>query len=145
MVEDRSCRETPDMPDVPERISRLWRSLMGMPFLSLSKEGLWHPTANVYDRPEEIVVEIELPGMKGQQVDVSLEEEHLVVEGRRAEPDYEQEELYYLERPTGDFHRVIHLPCSVDEAGTAATYDDGILTVRLPKAERAKARRIEIT
>jgi len=133
------------MPGLPERMSQLWRSMLGGPFLGLSREGLWHPTVNVYDSPDKIVVEVELPGMKGQKVDVSLEQEHLYIQGVRPEPEgYGQEQLYYIERPTGDFHRVIHLPCAIDEEAVSASYDDGILTVTLPKAARARARRIEI-
>jgi HSP20 family protein len=138
-------RDDPDMPSLPEKMNQLWRSLTGLPFSGLSREGLWHPTVNVYDRDEEIVVEVELPGMKGEEVNVSLEEDHLFIKGSRPDPaGYEEGQSYYVERPSGDFHRIIHLPCSVDEEATAARYDDGILTVTLPKAARERARKIEI-
>jgi HSP20 family protein len=127
-------------------MNRMWRSLMGHPFYGSPREGLWHPTVDVYERDQEIVVQVELPGMKGCRMDVSLEEDHLIIEGTRpACEDFGEEEAFYCERPTGDFHRIIHLPDSVDEAGTVARYDDGVLTVTLPKSGREKARRIDIS
>jgi HSP20 family protein len=145
MRTDRVGKGSPDMSSLPERMGQAWRSLIGMPFLAFSGEGVWHPTVDVYDRQDDIVVEVELPGMKGQKVDVSLEEDHLVIEGaRKPARTYKEGELYYVERPTGEFHRIVHLPCSVDAAATVADYEDGVLTITMPKTARAKARKIEI-
>jgi HSP20 family protein len=145
MSADYTGRRGPDLPELPERINQLWRALWGAPPVRASESGLWHPTVDIYDGPEEIVVEVELPGMKGQKIDVSVEEDHLYIEGTRERPQRRAEnESYYLERPAGPFHRVIHLPSSVDGTATQAKYDDGLLVVTMPKVERARARRIEI-
>ncbi|MHC5034750.1 MAG: Hsp20/alpha crystallin family protein [Planctomycetota bacterium] len=145
MAEDRISRRLPDMPTAWERMNEMWRSLMGRPLVGASREGLWHPTVDVYERADDVVVQVELPGMKGQKMDVSLEEDHLIIEGSRPQvAEYAEEDCYYSERPTGSFHRIVHLPASVDEAATVAHYDDGVLTITMPKAERERARRIEI-
>jgi HSP20 family protein len=142
MADESIQRKGPDMPGPLDRVDQMWRWLLGGPRRS---EGIWHPVVDVYEKTDGILVQVELPGMAGQKVDVSLQEDHLVIEGLRAQPEEPGGgEAYYLERPVGRFHRIIHLPCSVDEAGTEAHYDDGILTVTMPKAERAKARRIPI-
>jgi len=146
MAERRLSRRAPDLPDAAERINRVWRSLAGHPLFASTQEGVWHPVIDIYDTQDAIVVQVELPGMKGQKMDVSLEKDHLVIAGRR-EPtqEYGEQDAYYSERPVGEFHRVIHLAFSVDEQGVLARYDDGILTVTLPKASREAARKIEIT
>ncbi len=134
----------PDRPGLWQRLRRAGRALPGHP-LGSGSEGLWHPVMDVYNRDEDILVQVELPGMEGQELNVTLDGEHLVIEGER-EPDeqFADEQSYYCERPTGRFHRVVHLPCAVDEEGITASYDDGLLTITLPKAGRRKGRRIEI-
>jgi len=110
-----------------------------------SPEGLWHPLMNIYDHSEEIIVELELPGMNPEAVDISIEEDHLYVEGRRTyNNEYGEENCYYSERSLGDFHRIIHLQTSVDPENVKAKYRDGILTINLPKQERLKGKRIKI-
>jgi HSP20 family protein len=145
MHEERFRGGGPDMPALGERIGRLGRALLGRPVVGPGEEGLWHPIMDVYNREEDILVQVELPGMKGQELNVSLDQQHLIIEGSR-EPDerFGEEESYYCERPMGGFHRVVHLPCPVDEGAITAAYDDGLLTVTLPKAARDRGRRIEI-
>jgi HSP20 family protein len=133
------------MPGPHERLSDIWRAIAGHPVWSSRREGVWHPTVDVYEGDDQVVVLVELPGMKGQQMDVSVEEEHLIIEGERRLPeDCDEEDAYYCERPYGRFRRVIHLPYSVNESDVAARYDDGLLVVALPRAVRERARRIEI-
>ncbi len=100
---------------------------------------------DIHERDGEIVVEVEIPGMKGEQIDVSIERRHLLVEGSRpASSVAEEGEARYRERPVGRFHRVVHLPGPVDADAASATYEDGVLTVVLPLAAGGEGRRIEI-
>lgn len=145
MGEERIEGSRPDMADRLERVRRFWREIMGLPPGVGPHEGLWHPAVDVFDCEDRIVVQVELPGLKGQPVNVSLEEDHLIIEGTRTQSDrFAEGQSFYCERPMGRFHRVIHLPGSVDEEATEAKYEDGVLTVTMPKAGRPKARRIEI-
>lgn len=133
------------MPGPRERLDGLWRAVAGHPAWSGRREGVWHPTVDVYETGDQVVVLAELPGMKGQEMDVSIEEEHLIIEGSRERPeDCDQDDAYYCERPYGRFRRVIHLPYSVDESAVAARYEDGLLAVTLPRAVQERMRRIEI-
>lgn len=128
------------------RMRRLLGALAGDELGTVSEEGVWHPPVNVYNRPDSLVVEVDLPGMKGQDVEVSIEENHLYIEGSRAPSEqFAEEALYYTERPTGRFHRIVHLPENVDADGTEAHYEDGVLNVVMPKSTREGGRRIEIS
>jgi HSP20 family protein len=145
MSEETTGRGTPDMPQAHERLNSLWQAIAGHPAWSGPREGVWHPTVDVYEQGERVVVLVELPGMKGQEMDVAIEEEHLIIEGARVRSEvYGEEDAYYCERPYGSFRRVIHLPYSVDESAVSARYDDGLLVVSLPRSVRERARRIEI-
>ncbi len=131
-------------PDMEGRLDQLRRWLAGPPFWT-TREGLWHPAVDIHERDGEIVVEVEIPGMKGEQIDVSIERRHLLVEGSRpASSVAEEGEARYRERPVGRFHRVVHLPGPVDADAASATYEDGVLTVVLPLAAGGEGRRIEI-
>ena len=138
--------EGDEMSSPAEGMNRFWRALLGHPMVLGNAGGLWHPIVDVYDKGKEIVVHMELPGMKGQRMEVSLDEDHLIVEGDRPRPvGFSEDEGYYCERPAGRFHRVIHLPCSVDEERISACYDDGVLVVTLPKAGKEGTRRVNVT
>jgi HSP20 family protein len=108
-------------------------------------EGLWHPTMDMYNRKDELVVELEIPGMKPEDVNITVEENHLIVEGKlKRSTEFSEKERCYCERPYGDFHRVVHLPTTVDDAKAQATFDNGILTIRLPKKAREGGKQIKV-
>jgi len=101
---------------------------------------------DIYNRNEEIVVELELPGLKESDLDVSIEEDHLIVEGSRSRStEYKEEESYFSERSYGGFHRIVHLPASVDADSAQARFSEGVLTITLPKKVREGGKRIEVT
>lgn len=134
-----------DRPDAEERFGRMWRRMLGHPFMARTGEGVWHPAVDIYRTADAVVVEVELPGMEGQDVQLTIEEQHLVIRGSRPESDLaESADATYRERPVGDFHRVIHLPFDVDADGASAEYRDGVLIITLPAMEREGAKRIEI-
>jgi len=139
-------RHGPDAPRVRERMEQIWRALSQPHLGGVSQEGIWHPLVDIYVREDAILVEVELPGMKGQEMNVTIDDNHLIIEGSRtASENFQQGDLYYRERPIGEFHRVIHLSENVDAEATTASYEDGVLTVTMPKAVREKGRKIEIT
>lgn len=138
-------RETQDLWDVATDMERVFDT----PFELLSRmavpEGLWHPTVDVYNRTNELVIELELPGIKMADLEVRVEENHLIVEGtRKRSAEYKEEERFYNERLTGAFHRVIHLPTDVDAERVEARLTEGLQVIRLPKMKRAEGRKIEI-
>lgn len=88
----------------------------------------------------------EVPGMKKDEIDISLHEGVLTLSGeRKLEKEYEKAEGHRVERFVGRFQRSITLPSQVDATKVRATYRDGILAVTLPKAEQAKPKQISVS
>jgi HSP20 family protein len=102
------------------------------------------PRADVEERDDAYVVELELPGVRESDIEVSLTGRRLTVSGERKE----KERVGLLRRRTrsvGRFHYEVEVPGDVDEDGVTASLDEGVLTVTLPKAESERGRRIKVT
>jgi HSP20 family protein len=104
------------------------------------------PPVNVYNGPAELVVECEAPGVKREDIDLSITGETLVVKGvKHPACDPESEVRYQrCERGSGEFSRTIVLPEKIDPDRISANLVDGILTVRLPKSEAALPKKIDV-
>ncbi|HEX4122085.1 MAG TPA: Hsp20/alpha crystallin family protein [Verrucomicrobiae bacterium] len=106
----------------------------------------WFPAVDIYEDNDRLSVRAELPGMKKEDIEISLHEGFLTLSGeRKAEEKREGAETYRSERWLGRFHRTISLPCAVVPDQIKATYTDGVLTVSMPKAEEAKPKQIPVT
>jgi HSP20 family protein len=103
------------------------------------------PAVNVWQSESEVFAEAEIPGVKGEDLDISVVGNELTVKGTRQPMADEQAAFHRRERGVGAFARVIRLPVDVDPDKVQASLRDGVLTVTLPKAEAAKPRRISIT
>lgn len=104
------------------------------------------PPVNVYNGPTELVVECEVPGVKRQDIDLSITGETLVVKGEKKPACQPTDDIRYQrsERGSGEFNRTIILPEKIDPEKISADLVDGILTVRLPKSEAAMPRKIDV-
>lgn len=102
----------------------------------------WSPAADIYSRERDYSIEIDLPGIERSSLEISLDENRLLVRGERK---IEGGDERNLERPHGRFvKRFGPLPSDVDQKGITAEYKDGVLTLRLPKRKEQKSRRVEI-
>ena len=128
-----------EMTNVQDQLNRAFGSFLG------ERRSSWLPSVDVYDGKEEVVLKADLPGVTPEDVDVEVDENVLTIRGER-KSDYraDQERFYRVERPTGAFERSIALPAGVLADRIEASFEDGILTVRVPKAEEAKPKRIQI-
>ena len=107
--------------------------------------GAWYPKVDVFENTDTLVIEAELPGMKRDDFELSFENNVLTLKGeRRFEKKDESDNYHRVERSYGSFTRSFTLPSSVTAEGASAEFDNGILTVSLPKREETKARKIEI-
>lgn len=104
-----------------------------------------YPPVNVLNSPEDMVVQLEVAGVKRDDLDISITGETLVVKGVK-HPSANEEEVRYQrrERGSGEFSRNIVLPDRVEPDCVEARLVDGVLTVRLPKSEAAKPRQIQV-
>lgn len=97
------------------------------------------PRVDVRETPEEVIVEAELPGMDEKDFDLTLHEGLLVLKGeKKLESKQEHEGWHQIERAYGSFQRVVGLPAEVDAAKVEATFEKGVLRVRMPKAAPAR-------
>lgn len=102
------------------------------------------PALNVWIEGDTVVAEAELPGMKLEDVEVFVVGDELTIKGRRTIEHAEKATVHRQERISGEFTRVVTLPVEVDAAKVEATLRDGVLTVKLPKTEETRARKITI-
>ncbi|HEY1583757.1 MAG TPA: Hsp20/alpha crystallin family protein [Chthoniobacterales bacterium] len=125
-------------------------SLFELPFAgNLARQGQlfsgWSPALDVYQNSDNIVAVVELPGMRKEDIDISLHDGMLTIAGERQSSSSESDDAERTERFTGKFRRSVTLPTQVNASKVTASYKDGILTVTLPKAEEAKPRKVEVT
>jgi len=105
----------------------------------------WTPALDVYEQKDNVVVRAELPGMKKEEIEVSLHDNTLSISGeRKYEETHKDKEIYRAERFFGRFQRSVTLPTLVSGDKVKAQYKDGLLTVTLPKAEEAKPKHIDV-
>lgn len=125
-------------------IDRLFDDMYG----GSQSRSSWTPSANVREGKNEVLLEMELPGIDPEQVDISIENDMLTVSGekRQERREGEEEGRYYLvERHYGSFSRSFSLPPGVDADQVQASFDNGLLTIRIPRAALPQPRRVQIS
>ncbi len=102
-------------------------------------------SVDIYEEGDNVVVKAEVPGMKKDDIEVNLTEDTIAISGhKRSEEKVERKDFYRLERSFGSFTRKLRLPADIQTDKAKATFKDGVLEVRIPKAPSAKARKITI-
>ncbi len=106
----------------------------------------WSPALDLFQNSDNVVAVVELPGMRKEEIEISLHDGTLTISGERCQESStgNGEKAERSERYIGKFRRSIALPARVDANKVTATYRDGILTVTLPKAEEAKPKQIQV-
>ena len=137
-------------------IERMYEELMGEPLFArmwrrfpllkrLSEVEGVYPPVDMYDRGEEIVVKAEIPGVDKDNISISLRDNALTIRGEvKKEEEVNEEDYYYAERSYGSFSRTLTLPTKVNASKVKASFKNGVLEIRLPKAEEAKSKEIKI-
>lgn len=133
------------LTDLRDEIDRLFDGTLAEFTQSSNLLSGWTPAFDVYEDKDNFTVVAELPGMKKEDIEVSLHNGSLSVSGeRKSENKHEGAEVYRAERFFGRFQRTITLPATVAGDNVKAQYKDGILTITLPKTEEAKPKQIEV-
>lgn len=141
-----------DLMTLQERMNRLFedaaerRARGGEEAEDEIERADWSPAADIFERANEFVVLLDLPGVDRNALDVGLDENRLTVRGERAErnDDDDEAQLRRAERPSGRFVRSFTLPATIERERINADYKDGVLRLRLPKREERKPHRVEI-
>ena len=103
------------------------------------------PTVDLFEEKDEVVVKAELPGIDKDNVEVKLSDHTLTIKGEKKKEEEVKEENYYRsERSYGSFLRTLELPKDVHADKVKATFKNGVLEVRMPKTEEAKAKEIKV-
>jgi HSP20 family protein len=135
-----------------EEMERRFEDILGRPFLPsvwrrlpIEERG-WAPAIEVFEKEDKFVVKAELPGMKEEDIDVSVIGDTLTIKGeRKAESEVKEEDYYCCERSYGSFSRSIAVPLNVDTKKIDASFEDGVLEVSLPKAPEVKPKKIAVS
>lgn len=140
-TERSTAMETPQRPRTMfDLMEDLWRTPM-----ETGLGQMEYPAVNISEDDKNITVEAELPGMDSKDIDISLQNNMLVLQGeKRFEDEQTQGNYQRIERSYGAFSRTIPLSSSVDEDNVKASFKNGILSVTLPKREAAQGKKIAI-
>jgi HSP20 family protein len=135
-----------DIEKVRSEMDRLVDTfLFGVPQRGDFWEGAeWLPAVDVAETKNEIVVNVEIPGMDPKEFDISLSEGTLTIRGEKKQDRVEEENYHLTERRYGTFSRWIPLPQEVESDKISSSYKNGVLTVTLPKSEGTKGKEIKI-
>lgn len=130
---------------IRNEINRLFEDPFAFMMPSTSFFEGWTPAVDIYEDHDKFVLKAELPGMKKEDIDVSLDGNTLTVSGERKQEEEKREgESYRAERFFGRFQRSVTLSAAVQANKIEASYKDGILKVTLPKSEEAKRKQIQV-
>jgi HSP20 family protein len=135
-----------DFAQLQDRINRLFSDTYGRSGEEgLMTQGAWMPPVDIYQSGHEIVVKAELPDVKVQDIQVTVDQSTLTIKGeKKMTDDVKEDQIQRSERYYGTFSRSFILPPNVDASKLSAEYKNGVLTVRVPLREEAKPRQIEV-
>jgi HSP20 family protein len=120
----------------------LWPALRRFPF----DNGEWVPAIDMYEKENKYIIKTELPGMKEEDVDISVVGDRLKIKGeKKAESEVKEEDYYRSERSYGSFFRSIDIPSDADPDKIEANYEDGVLEVAIPKTQAAKPKKVTVS
>ncbi len=136
-----------DFAEIQDRMNRLVNVVSaGRGWEEPMTRGAWVPSVDVHQSADrELVFAVELPGMKREDIDVTVEHNTLTIRGERKQStDVKEEQYHRVERAYGTFSRSFSLPETVDSAKVRAEYKEGVLTLTVPMREEAKPKQIEV-
>ena len=136
-----------DLVSTQDRFNQLFNDTFARAFGDQQEASprAWVPLVDIYETGDSLVLKAELPGINPDDVEIRVEDNTLYLKGeRKFEKDVKEENLHRVERSYGTFTRSFALPNSIDADKVKAEYQNGILTLTMPKREEAKPRSIKI-
>jgi HSP20 family protein len=138
-----------DIANLSSRMDRLFDEMMGRGLRRIADEdrvrGSWSPAVNIMEKKDAIQITADLPGMKAEDVEVTVDNGALTIRGERTLEEATEGETYHrIERVYGVFERTFTLPNSVDTTKIEAKFANGEMVVSLPKREESKPRSVKV-
>lgn len=136
-----------DLAVLQDRMNRLFNESYGnrQDEDHMLSRGTWVPPVDIYEAEGQLVLKAELPEMRREDIDVTVENSTLTIRGeRKLDSEIKQENFHRVERAYGNFVRTFSLPPTVDAGKIGAEYKNGVLTVKLPFRDEAKPRTIDV-
>jgi HSP20 family protein len=136
-----------DLVSMQEEMNRLFDDFFGRPLVRAEgTEGVWSPSVDVSEDKDNVIVRAEMPGMKKEEVKISIQDNVLTLKGEKKQEKEEKDANYHrIERSYGSFSRSFTLPTAVKADKVKASYKDGMLNITLPKTEEAKPKEIPVS
>src|SRR5947209_9148960 len=134
-----------ELSSLQNRVNSLFQDYGRTGQEELTTTGSFVPAVDVYEDEHKVTLKLEIPGIKQEDVDIRLENNTLTVRGERNfEKEEKEENFHRVERRYGSFARSFTLPNSVDSDNAQASYENGILKIKLAKREEAKPKQIKV-
>ena len=136
-----------ELSEMQDRVGRLLgEAYQRRGFDDVMRRGTWIPPVDIFDSGQhELVIKVELPDMKREDIQLTVENNTLTISGeKKMDPTIKEEHCHRVERAYGSFARSFSLPPTVDSGQVTAEYKAGVLTVRLPMREEAKPKQIQV-
>lgn len=130
-----------------DRINRLFNDAFPLTHADEEElsENAWRPSADIYETPEGIVIQMDLPGVEKQDVNLEIKNNRLIIQGTRpVGVEIAQNAYYRRERLHGPFQRSFALRTTVSPDGIKASFKNGVLTIILPNPEEEKPKKISV-
>lgn len=133
------------MESVQDEVNKVFDSFFGTPAMQ-GREDVWTPDVDIIEDKDSITVNVDIPGMKKDDIKVSVHDQSLTIRGeRRYEKEDKDKNYHRTERMYGAFSRTFSLPSTVEGDKIKANYKDGVLKIELPKVEEVKPKEIPIS
>jgi len=134
-----------EMMNLRSEMDRLFERAMGTPSADWQGATTWGLALDVAENNDAFIVVASVPGVRPDDLDITVSNNMLTIKGEfKVDDSIEEEKYHFRERRYGSFSRSINLPVSVDADAIEANYENGVLTLTVPKAEEVKPRRISI-
>jgi HSP20 family protein len=135
-----------DLLSIQERMNRLFETALSRSDVAaLGDFASWSPLADIYETEENLVISMELPGIREGEIDISITGDTLTIRGeRKMDKEVQKESYHRIERAYGAFSRHFNIPAGLETGKVSASFKDGILTLSIPRKEASKPKKIKI-
>jgi HSP20 family protein len=134
-----------DLLNIQERMNRLFEDAVRQHHANEASTAVWLPAVDIFETELEVVLKAELPEVRQEDIQIQVENDKLTIRGERRLPiDLKQEQFHRIERVYGPFARSFALPQNTDREKIHAEFQQGVLTITMPKLNESPARQITI-